>query len=949
MWLLFNQRYLVLVLILDFQITLIMSNRELIRELNTLHRLCVRFVGTYLSNPQDNSDYKNTAKALQSLANYITPILKAPEKLPSPDEQEVEETCTIDNIIILGTQQDGYLPTIQFPSTTLQVEIQATGSACDIPNETVALLFSDGDTVNISLSNIKSTDTGATAEFPVDFNGHEMSDNTMPFVKLKVGNTSSDKIYYSENTSINLSTTQDTTSTISYFKWHAEKYYIFIDRPGFSDIREEVKAVFKNLNSEKAEIDGKFYGNYILITKFKRAIEKHPHIQTAEKNDLDALAQEDTIKLMELAKQYKATHKLIKKISTTFDEQTTILSKLEAHYSGPEDAKNRLFNRSYDARIKTSQALLETIQKKEAALLAYINTVDEHLKTSIIPKKLIDQATALIQLKKTQEEEVEYLNATAEGYHDSINDPQYDFETWENAIQIMEAQCNAIQEAWDKAWDAFELALNAFAGTHPAYANSDFYRTWVNETVEPLKDHLDQKKIVEGLAGIRVELEPFKRVFEQTDHDGVLEYSGKTENVGSNEERDMFIHDGIVPDLRFAKIYKRLFDKKNGVEVEDVVQGNTGDCYLMAALISIADGNSQVIHDMISYDKKKKIFTVKLHRDGVPVDVEVDKRLLKYQLEGYEENFAGVEPQDDLWVAIIEKAYAKLMGQTGDDPGGDYSKIVGGNATKALKVLLGNKVSQPDKLFLDRAGNIVEADPAVTLENPIDLSAVNQGNLRQLLISATNLNYEITVSSPDTFDGQGNLTDRDIIYMGNNQYMSCNHAYTLMAADGSGVTIRNPHGNSQRDVTLYDRAIPPLIQALNNAIGPVKQNFDTNDVIPNNLKSDMDLAVAGINRNRNLEDIDLIDQVTAIWERLIRKKFIQNATTQVWELKKSKTGFRKKVETTMNRLDTLVTEINNSPIAQGRVDKNRKITVEQTITYNTLTTYFEEIAINIIQ
>jgi calpain family cysteine protease len=101
--------------------------------------------------------------------------------------------------------------------------------------------------------------------------------------------------------------------------------------------------------------------------------------------------------------------------------------------------------------------------------------------------------------------------------------------------------------------------------------------------------------------------------------------------------------------------------------LEDIHQGDFGDCWLLAALGSTAMTNPQKIKDLIT-DNGDGTYTVHF-QDG---DVTVNDDALLDQ---------GPSDQGK-WVAIIETAYA-------EHEGGDYDEIDGGDANDAFEDLFG--------------------------------------------------------------------------------------------------------------------------------------------------------------------------------------------------------------------------------------------------------------------
>lgn len=97
----------------------------------------------------------------------------------------------------------------------------------------------------------------------------------------------------------------------------------------------------------------------------------------------------------------------------------------------------------------------------------------------------------------------------------------------------------------------------------------------------------------------------------------------------------------------------------NGVSADDIAQGQAGDCYLLAALSSIAKQNPKVIENAI-HQKPDGTYTVRFYEDKKPVDVTIDGKLPKDRWGSLE--YASGTNHSELWPALIEKAYAKWKG-----------------------------------------------------------------------------------------------------------------------------------------------------------------------------------------------------------------------------------------------------------------------------------------------
>lgn len=120
-----------------------------------------------------------------------------------------------------------------------------------------------------------------------------------------------------------------------------------------------------------------------------------------------------------------------------------------------------------------------------------------------------------------------------------------------------------------------------------------------------------------------------------------------------------------------------------GATAGDVIQGELGDCYLLGAMSSIAarDMLGKLIKPGVSPLEciNKGFMTWQLYKFGEWVEVTVDT-LLPCNDEG-KPIFAHAKDLHELWVPLLEKAYAKLHGS--------YEALDGGSVVAALTDLTG--------------------------------------------------------------------------------------------------------------------------------------------------------------------------------------------------------------------------------------------------------------------
>lgn len=210
--------------------------------------------------------------------------------------------------------------------------------------------------------------------------------------------------------------------------------------------------------------------------------------------------------------------------------------------------------------------------------------------------------------------------------------------------------------------------------------------------------------------------------------------------------------DGAFQYTRFAD--RPLFSNK-GPSVNDVKQGQAGDCYFLSTLAALAKTNPQIIRQSIA-DLGDGTYAVQFFSaNGAKNFLRVDDDLATFA-NSTTPAYADLGAQNSLWVAIMEKAFAYF--RTGEST---YASLDAGWMSEAFRAL-GSKSSS---LWKNTGLN-----SAVALAKELE-TLVASGKSVTLAIS----------SVPD------------------GQALIGNHAYTVDGvipnADGStSVRLRNPWG-----------------------------------------------------------------------------------------------------------------------------------------------------------
>ena len=130
---------------------------------------------------------------------------------------------------------------------------------------------------------------------------------------------------------------------------------------------------------------------------------------------------------------------------------------------------------------------------------------------------------------------------------------------------------------------------------------------------------------------------------------------------------------GLYHQCQYSSVAGSLF--VNGPVYTDMHQGDLGDCYLIAALGSLAKSSPAVIQNMI-VDDGDNTWTVRFYANGTPDYVTVDRMLptengnLVFDDYGASPSNAG----NELWIPLVEKAYAE-WNETGKEGRDDAEQL----------------------------------------------------------------------------------------------------------------------------------------------------------------------------------------------------------------------------------------------------------------------------------
>jgi len=204
---------------------------------------------------------------------------------------------------------------------------------------------------------------------------------------------------------------------------------------------------------------------------------------------------------------------------------------------------------------------------------------------------------------------------------------------------------------------------------------------------------------------------------------------------------------------------------KNGIKPGDVKQGTLGDCWLLGAF-TVLSTHPELLQNLIVKDCIKYGFAVfQFFKNGEWKQVLVDTRI-PYNRDNKQPLYGHCSDPTEVWVPLMEKAYAKLHGC--------YEALNGGSMAEAL---------------VDLTGGVSEK---ISLEVPETIEMRDNGQLWKMLTKYHQLGYMVGCSKVvKNEDGTQEET------MGN-QGILHNHAYGILdirvALGIQLIRIRNPWG-----------------------------------------------------------------------------------------------------------------------------------------------------------
>ncbi|OMJ74268.1 hypothetical protein SteCoe_26858 [Stentor coeruleus] len=119
---------------------------------------------------------------------------------------------------------------------------------------------------------------------------------------------------------------------------------------------------------------------------------------------------------------------------------------------------------------------------------------------------------------------------------------------------------------------------------------------------------------------------------------------------------------------------------QGGIKKSDIKQGDLGDCWLLSTIASLADHSERIWKIFLNPEySQQNFYRLRICKDGEWQNVTVDNFIPCYVKDG--KPVFSKHNENELWVMILEKAYAKAYGS--------YLALKGGSAKDSFENLTG--------------------------------------------------------------------------------------------------------------------------------------------------------------------------------------------------------------------------------------------------------------------
>ncbi len=288
--------------------------------------------------------------------------------------------------------------------------------------------------------------------------------------------------------------------------------------------------------------------------------------------------------------------------------------------------------------------------------------------------------------------------------------------------------------------------------------------------VQELLNKKGAKLVADGGAGAKTvaAIVEFQKKSGLKTLDGLISPNGATWQKLTETKIDDAVGQMKADKYNYGEIALKLFEKGKldaaDIDPNDVEQGAIGDCYFMSAIAAVAQANPQAIKNLIK-DNGDGSYDVTLYskKDKLSLTPTIVKVKPQFPVDAAGKPVYAGAGDKEVWVMIMEKAYAKLNGTYNDIGEGGYIE-------EGLEAITGKEA----------------ANYWLSEYKDKDLVALIQKTLadKKPITAATKGGGE------EPFKSKSGCT----VYKG--------HAYSITSVDATRIKLQNPWGFDHVDITI---------------------------------------------------------------------------------------------------------------------------------------------------
>jgi Calpain family cysteine protease len=218
----------------------------------------------------------------------------------------------------------------------------------------------------------------------------------------------------------------------------------------------------------------------------------------------------------------------------------------------------------------------------------------------------------------------------------------------------------------------------------------------------------------------------------------------------------------------FTSITAKLFEKgsldEGDIDPNDIQQGSIGNCYFMASIASVARANPEAIRKLIKANADGSYDVTLYSKKGglVSLTPQIVNVRPDFATDASGNPIYSGKGDNELWVMLLEKAYAKMNGGYDDTGKGGYIE-------EGIEALTGKEANyyMCSSKTADELLALIQG--ALAAKKPIDAATSGSGEV------------EFTTE------------EGSVIYKG--------HAYAIKSVSGGKINLQNPWGHGHANVS----------------------------------------------------------------------------------------------------------------------------------------------------